>query len=128
MGTSTGIRTNGAGANQGSEVGDQCNRSMGTPLGLASNGAKYNQVINGHFYWYQDEWSRRQPGLRGRRPVQPQHGHTTGLGVQRGEVQPGDQWALLLVSGGVEQRGPRVPPAAGTIGHPADREVQGHQG
>jgi hypothetical protein len=49
--------TNGAGANQGSEVGDQCNRSMGTPLGLASNGAKYNQVINGHFYWYQEEWS-----------------------------------------------------------------------
>jgi hypothetical protein len=49
--------TNGAGANQGSEVGDQCNRQTGTPLGLAPDGAKYNQVINGHFYWYQEEWS-----------------------------------------------------------------------
>jgi hypothetical protein len=49
--------TNGAGANQGEEVGDQCGRLYGTPLGTAPNGAKYNQVINGHFYWYQEEWS-----------------------------------------------------------------------
>jgi PKD repeat protein len=49
--------TNGAGADQGFEVGDQCGRQMGTPLGLAPNGAKYNQVINGHLYWYQEEWS-----------------------------------------------------------------------
>jgi hypothetical protein len=52
--------TNGAaGPLQGSEVGDQCGRQMGTPLGLAPNGAKYNQVINGHFYWYQEEWSNK---------------------------------------------------------------------
>ena len=51
--------TNGAGANQGEEVGDQCVASMGTPLGKAPNGAKYNQVINGHFYWYQEEWSNQ---------------------------------------------------------------------
>ena len=49
--------TNGFGANQGLEVGDQCNRVRGNPLGTAPNGAKYNQVINGHFYWYQEEWS-----------------------------------------------------------------------
>ena len=49
--------TNGAGALQGSEVGDQCNRNRGTPLGTAPNGSPYNQVINGHFYWYQQEWS-----------------------------------------------------------------------
>jgi hypothetical protein len=48
--------TNGAGANQGLENGDQCVRQYGTPLGT-HNGAKYNQVINGHFYWYQEEWS-----------------------------------------------------------------------
>jgi hypothetical protein len=48
--------TNGSGAFQGFEVGDQCNRSNGTPLGT-HNGAKYNQVVNGHFYWYQEEWS-----------------------------------------------------------------------
>jgi hypothetical protein len=50
--------TNGAGANQGQEVGDQCAGQMGTPLGT-HNGAKYNQVINGHFYWYQEEWSNQ---------------------------------------------------------------------
>ena len=32
---------------------------MGTPLGTAPNGAMYNQVINGHFYWYQEEWSNQ---------------------------------------------------------------------
>src|SRR3954447_24826952 len=49
--------TNGFGANQGLEIADQCQRVRGTPLGTAPNGAKYNQVINGHFYWYQEEWS-----------------------------------------------------------------------
>jgi hypothetical protein len=51
--------TNGAGANQGQEVGDQCVGEYGTPLGTAPNGAKYNQVINGHFYWFQEEWSNQ---------------------------------------------------------------------
>ena len=51
--------TNGAGASQGEEVGDQCVRQFGTPLGIAPNGAKYNQVINGHFYWFQEEWSNQ---------------------------------------------------------------------
>ena len=49
--------TNGEGPNQGLEVGDECNRNRGTPLGTAPNGSPYNQVINGHFYWYQTEWS-----------------------------------------------------------------------
>jgi PKD repeat protein len=48
--------TNGTGPNHGSEIGDQCNTAMGEPLGT-HNGAKFNQVINGHFYWYQEEWS-----------------------------------------------------------------------
>src|SRR4029077_1643191 len=48
--------TNGAGPDQGLEVGDQCVRRFGTTLGM-HNGAKFNQVINGHFYWYQEEWS-----------------------------------------------------------------------
>lgn len=51
--------TNGAGAKQGSEIADQCEGSMGTPLGTAPDGASYNQVINGHFYWYQEEWSNQ---------------------------------------------------------------------
>jgi hypothetical protein len=47
------------GATTGYENGDKCVESMGTTLGTASNGAKYNQVINGHFYWYQEEWSNQ---------------------------------------------------------------------
>jgi hypothetical protein len=49
--------TNGAGPNQGLEVGDECNRNRGTPLGTAPDGSPYNQVINGHLYWYQQEWT-----------------------------------------------------------------------
>jgi hypothetical protein len=52
--------TNGTGANHGMEIGDQCvlpgAAVMGAPLGT-HNGQPYNQVINGHFYWYQEEWS-----------------------------------------------------------------------
>ena len=51
--------TNGAGTNHGLENGDQCDGQMGTPLGKAPNGAVYNQVINGHRYWYQEEWSNQ---------------------------------------------------------------------
>jgi PKD repeat protein len=51
--------TNGAAGNlQGSEVGDQCVGMFGTPLGT-HDGAKFNQVINGHFYWFQEEWSNQ---------------------------------------------------------------------
>ncbi len=48
--------TNGVGVNHGSEIGDQCDTQMGTPIGT-HNGQPYNQVINGHFYWYQEEWT-----------------------------------------------------------------------
>jgi hypothetical protein len=48
----------------GGENGDKCRTSspsseFGTPLGTAENGAKYNQLINGHPYWYQQEWSNQ---------------------------------------------------------------------
>jgi hypothetical protein len=45
------------GGNTG-EIGDKCDSSMGTTLGT-HNGAAFNQVINGHFYWYQEEWSNQ---------------------------------------------------------------------
>jgi hypothetical protein len=44
---------------RGGEIGDKCAGSMGATLGTAANGATYNQVINGHFYWYQEEWSNQ---------------------------------------------------------------------
>jgi hypothetical protein len=43
----------------GGEIGDKCGFSNGTVLGTASNGASYNQVINGRVYWYQQEWSNQ---------------------------------------------------------------------
>ena len=51
-------------ANSGQEVGDKCRTfapatEYGEPLGNALNGAKFNQVINGHDYWFQQEWSNR---------------------------------------------------------------------
>jgi len=47
----------------GGENGDKCRvfeeeKEFGTPLGTVG-GARYNQVINGHFYWYQQEWSNQ---------------------------------------------------------------------
>jgi len=49
--------TIGVGDDHGLEVGDVCQGFYGTPLGTAPNGATYNQLINGHPYWYQTEWS-----------------------------------------------------------------------
>jgi hypothetical protein len=45
-------------SNAGGEEGDKCDTSNGGVLGT-SKGASYNQVINGHFYWYQEEWSNQ---------------------------------------------------------------------
>jgi hypothetical protein len=49
-------------ASNGEENGDKCRTfqdasEYGTPLGTAPDGSRYNQLINGHEYWYQQEWS-----------------------------------------------------------------------
>jgi PKD domain len=59
------------GSKVGGEIGDKCRTrektsEYGTPLGKAENGAFYNQVINGHKYWYQQEWSNKGHGCRQR--------------------------------------------------------------
>lgn len=43
----------------GFEVGDKCEfgPQRGSPLGFASNGSPYNQVINGHQYLLQEMWA-----------------------------------------------------------------------
>jgi PKD repeat protein len=42
----------------GNENGDECNFAFGTPIG--NNGfGNYNQVINTHDYFLQEEWSNR---------------------------------------------------------------------
>jgi hypothetical protein len=49
-------------AASGEENGDKCRTSTdsseyGTPLGTAPDGSRYNQLVNGHEYFYQQEWS-----------------------------------------------------------------------
>ena len=46
----------------GEENGDKCRTfeaasEYGTPLGETLEHASYNQIVNGRFYWYQQEWS-----------------------------------------------------------------------
>jgi hypothetical protein len=41
------------------EIGDKCAATNGAKLGTAPNEASYNQVVNGHLYWYQEEWSNQ---------------------------------------------------------------------
>ena len=45
----------------GSEIGDKCGRSFGTPLG-GSPGSEYNQSIGSGHYWLQQEWSNASGG------------------------------------------------------------------
>jgi hypothetical protein len=52
------------GPSSGYEIGDKCRTfseasEFGPALGTAPDGAKYNQLINGHEYWYQQEWSNQ---------------------------------------------------------------------
>jgi len=44
--------------NSGNENGDKCNFNFGSSIGSTSHG-QYNQLINGHGYWLQREWSNR---------------------------------------------------------------------
>ncbi len=46
---------------QGNENGDKCAWTFGAVQG--PNGAEYNQTINGHHYWLQQEWSNNNPSL-----------------------------------------------------------------
>jgi PKD repeat protein len=47
------------GSETGGEIGDKCGEEIGAPIGKTAGGATYNQVINGDFYWYQEEWSNQ---------------------------------------------------------------------
>jgi IPT/TIG domain len=61
---------------RGFEVGDKCrtlkqNTEFGEPLGKAPDGSNYNQVIDGDFYWYQEEWSNAAGGCQQRLAERP---------------------------------------------------------
>jgi hypothetical protein len=44
------------------EDGDKCVWNFGTALGQTASGANYNQVINGHDYYLQQEWNNASNG------------------------------------------------------------------
>jgi hypothetical protein len=65
-------------AASGEENGDKCrtfvaSSEFGTPLGKAPDGSRYNQLVNGREYWYQQEWSNEGSTCKQR--------NTTVLGV-----------------------------------------------
>ncbi len=43
----------------GGEIGDKCGGTDGSALGTAPDGSPYNQIVNGHEYLYQEEWSNQ---------------------------------------------------------------------
>ncbi len=52
---------------KGQEAADKCRTfktktEFGEPLGVAPDGADYNQLINGDEYWFQQEWSNLTAG------------------------------------------------------------------
>ena len=46
---------------RGQENGDKCAWNFGSALGTTGSGS-YNQLINGHTYWLQQEWSNKSSG------------------------------------------------------------------
>jgi hypothetical protein len=58
------------------EVADKCHSSnaqkeLGPPLGTAPDGVPYNQLINGHEYLYQQEWSNEVDACEQRTALPP---------------------------------------------------------
>jgi hypothetical protein len=58
------------------EVGDKCRTfveatEFGPPLGIAPDGAKYNQVLNADLYYYQQEWSNSARACQQRAATTP---------------------------------------------------------
>ena len=59
---------------EGDENGDKCrtfvaSSEFGTPLGTAPDGSRYNQLVNGREYWYQQEWSNEGSTCKQRQAV-----------------------------------------------------------
>ena len=58
------------------EIADKCRsanaeKELGPPLGTAADGVPYNQLINGHEYLYQQEWSNERAACEQRAALPP---------------------------------------------------------
>jgi len=76
----------------GEEVGDKCRTfveatEFGEPLGKAPDGAKYNQLIDGDEYWYQQEWSNATESCQQR--LQPPPPTVTHVAPKKGPLAGG---------------------------------------
>ncbi len=94
-----------SGASTGYEVADKCRTFSaesedGPPLGTAPDGAAYNQLINGHSYWLQQEWSNQGHACMQRLSfVGPEP--TASFTVQSGEQEATFDASASTASGGV---------------------------
>jgi hypothetical protein len=76
----------------GAEDGDKCRTfeeasEFGAPLGTAPDGARYNQVIDGALYWYQQEWSNA--GSQCRQRLGPEPPKVTRISPNKGHAAGG---------------------------------------
>ncbi len=74
---------------------------FGTPLGTAPDGALYNQVVNGHQYYYQQMWSNETGQCEQRRGLAPVLGK---LSLKKGPAAGGTQVTIT----GLNFKGPDV--------------------
>jgi hypothetical protein len=81
----------------GNENGDKCAWNFGTALGSTTSGA-YNQVINGHDYYLQQEWSNASSSCVQTYGVAASPPVNSGLPVVSGSAQQGQ---TLSASAGV---------------------------
>ncbi len=93
----------------GYEVGDKCESDDGAPLGYASDGSPYNQLIDGHAYLIQTMWSNAASGCVQQAPTGPAPSLATvdlrqfsaRLSGSTGQAKAGIAVAALLLKGGV---------------------------
>jgi IPT/TIG domain-containing protein len=122
---------------EGNENGDKCRTfeaasEFGTPLGKAPDGSRYNQLIDGREYWYQQEWSNEESTCKQRNalgvpavtkvsPVKgPASGGTvvkiTGTGFARiSAVRFGGESASFTVASPTKITATAPPGAVGTV-------------
>jgi hypothetical protein len=84
----------------GEENGDKCRTfveatEFGTSLGTAPDGSRYNQLINGDRYWYQQEWSNE--GSRCEQRFTPEAPFIKRVGPKKGSVAGG---TTVTITGG----------------------------
>ena len=105
---------------EGKENGDKCrtfieSSEYGTPLGNAENGSRYNQLINGAHYWYQQEWSNQGSACLQR--LTPPAPAITKLTPKKGPAAGGTSVTITGsgFSGATEVRFGAAPAAAFTV-------------